>query len=275
MSATSRTQRQKSLRRQQELRRIESMRHEAFLATAVIEDATESLPDQPWRKRKFFLGVALLPVCLLVILTFSELLLREFKGGFWRSEGFWFFASGSLCWFCMGWLRREPGLMYVFAHEMTHALAVRLSGGRVHRIRVDHGGGFVDTDKTNTLITLSPYVVPFYTGVVFALYGLLSLFLDMHHEIPLGAGWSIKGVWVFYFLIGLTWCFHVTFTLQVLETEQSDLLHNGEFFSILLIFLINVVILATLFIAASPTVGWTHVFSSMRELLGPLLRLFF
>lgn len=227
--------------------------------------------EQGWRRRKFLLGLLMLPVCLLAVTTFLDLLFTEtVHGAFWRSEGVWFFASGCVAWLCMGLLRREPVILYVFAHEMTHALAVRLSGGRVHRIRVEEEGGFVDTDKTNTLITLSPYLVPFYTVVVFALHGLLSLILDMEREIVLpwvAEAFTLKAVWGFYFMTGLTWCFHLTFTLKVLRTEQSDLLHNGEFFSMMLIILSNVVILTVLFVAASPTVSWTDVAGDVREVL--------
>jgi hypothetical protein len=182
--------------------------------------------------------------------------------GFWRSEGFWFFAFGSLFWLSLGWVNLQPGVAYVFAHEMTHAITARLSGGRVHDMHVDSSGGYVETDASNTLVTLSPYMVPFYTVVVVALYGLFGLFLDMHHLVlvPLGGlTFAFKGVWIYYWLVGLTWCFHITFTLQVLRTEQSDLKLNGEFFSIMLIFLANLALLGALFISASPTVGWQDV----------------
>ncbi|WP_166442580.1 M50 family metallopeptidase [Phragmitibacter flavus] len=286
MSATQRTQRERARKRLEEQRRIAELRQrsqgrDALLAKLPKVDRDRDRDHNPdsGRKRKFLLGLLMLPLCLLALLTFLDLLFTEtVKGEFWKSEGFWFFGSGCVCWLCMGWLRREPGLMYVFAHEMTHAIAVRLSGGRVHDMHVGPDGGFVDTDKTNTLITLSPYLVPFYTGVVFAIFGLLSLLMDMDREWILpwfGEGLRLKGVWVFYFMVGLTWCFHLTFTMQVLQTEQSDLLHNGEFFSMMLIIFINIVILVVLFIAASPKVGWSDVYEDLRGLFGWMWRMVF
>lgn len=276
MSLTQRTQRQKARRQLEEKRRIAEMKRRyeeqrRQMLEASVESDEAGREASAGKKRKFILGLLMLPLCLLTLVVFLDLLFAEAVGGdFWKSEGFWFFGFGCLCWWSMNLVRRgEPGLMYVFAHEMTHAIAVRLSGGRVHRIRVGAEGGFVDTDKTNTLITLSPYLVPFYTVVVLAVFGVLSIFVDLDQawELPwLLKGFHIKLLWVFYFMVGLTWWFHVVFTWQVLETEQSDLIHNGEFFSMMLIIFINLVILILLLVAVSPSVGWREVVNAFRWL---------
>ena len=69
--------------------------------------------------------------------------------------------------------------LYVFGHELTHALWVWLMGGRVSRFRVGREGGHILTDKNNFLIALAPYFFPLYSILVLALYGALSLFMDM------------------------------------------------------------------------------------------------
>lgn len=275
MSATHRSQRIRAKRKQEELRRLKKLRLDAGMRTeakeAKFQDHDQDEEDHLWRKRKFLLGLLILPFCLLALLIFFELLFQEAVGGsFWKSEGFWFFAFGCVCWLSMNWMRRGHSLLYVFAHEMTHAITARLSGGRVHGMKIARQGGYVDTDKTSTLITLSPYLVPFYTTVVLALYGLVGLAVDMEllrEWNVLGWAFRLKWVWVFYFLVGFTWCFHLTFTMQVLEIEQSDLRHNGEFFSMMLIILINIIILGVLFVAASPSVEWVDVWNEAKSLL--------
>ncbi len=238
------------------------------LEEASRQEARENIKSakelrQPWRRRKLLLAMLLVPVCLLASVSFFELFFRAtVTGAFWREEGFCFFLAGCLFWMSLGWLRIRPQLPYVFAHEFTHLLTAKLSGGKIHSWDVGEHGGYVETDKTSAFITLSPYLVPLYTMIVFALYGMTGLFTDLHqtHEWHFFS-WALnfKWAWVFYLLAGATWCFHLTFTLDILGTEQSDLLHNGEFFSIVVIFLGNLAILGTLFIAASPTVGWKDV----------------
>jgi hypothetical protein len=228
------------------------------------------------QKRKLVVGLFLVPVCIVAVITLLELFFRAtVDGKFWKSEGFWFFAFGCGLWFALGWFRMQPAWLYVFAHEFTHVIATRLSGGKVHAMHVSEEGGYIETDKTNVLITLSPYLVPLYTVVVFAIYGFLSAFVDMHRDVV----WTlpfvdmtvwIRWAWLVYFFIGMTWCFHITFTLEVLRTEQSDLAHNGEFFSIILIFLTNLALVGALFIVASPTVNWADVWYDARSILEPI-----
>lgn len=239
-------------------------------ASAIIsvehDDDSES-----WKKRKVLMGLILLPICMVALVTFTELFFRAtVKGTFWRTEGFWFFAFGCLFWLSLGLIKLQPAVLYVFAHEMTHAITARLSGGKIHRMHVSESGGYVETDKTNTFITLSPYLVPFYTVVIFALYGLLCLFTDMQSIVSVNLlGWTLlwKWAWVFYWFVGATWCFHITFTLEVLRTEQSDLRLNGEFFSMMLIFLANLAIVGAFFIMASPTVGLADVWGDATKLV--------
>lgn len=248
----------------QRLRSRLKERHDVASRTDVRENLNSAVvARQPWRRRKLLLALVLIPVCLLASVSFIDLLFRAtVKGNFWREEGFWFFLVGCLFWISLGWLRIRPRLPYVFAHEFTHLLTAKLSGGKIHDWEVGEHGGYVETDKTSAFITLSPYLLPLYTLIVFALYGLTALFADLHqpHEWHLFS-WilSFKWAWVFYLLAGATWCFHLTFTIDILRTEQSDLLHNGEFFSIVVIFLGNLAILGTLFISASPTIGWKDV----------------
>ncbi len=204
-------------------------------------------------------------------MTLVEFIYRATRSGdLLHVDGFWFFLAGCVFWLVMGWLKHQPRVLYVFAHEFTHLITARLSGGRIHDWHVSDEGGFVETDKTSAFITLSPYLVPLYTLLVFALYALVGAFTNLqeeHHWHILTLAVGFKWAWVFYFLVGATWCFHLTFTLEVLRTEQSDLLHNGEFFSMMVIFLGNLAILGVLFVAASPSLSWKMVWNDTLNLI--------
>jgi len=250
---------------------------EAEAGTFEDDDLSHHEPPPEWRKRKLVLGLILLPVCIIAAVTLFELFFRAtVDGKFWRTEGFWFFTFGAALWVAMGWFRVQPAWLYVFAHEFTHAFTARLSGGKVHKMHVTEDGGYIETDKSNWFITLSPYLVPLYTVLVFAVYGLLAPFVDMQRTIfctlPLVGTFWVKGVWAVYFLVGLTWCFHLTFTIEVLHTEQSDLRLNGEFFSMMLIFVVNLALIGALFIVASPTVGWADVWGDAKNIVETVCR---
>src|SRR5689334_6231976 len=69
---------------------------------------------------------------------------------------------GLAIWIIFALLFRLPTRIYVFAHELTHALFITLCGGKVKKIAVKRDHGFVISNRTNFLITLAPYLFPFY-----------------------------------------------------------------------------------------------------------------
>lgn len=221
------------------------------------------------KKRKLVLGLVLLLPIFLMLITFMELLFNQtVDKKLWVTPQVWFFSSGCLFWFLLGWLGLQPSYLYVFAHEMTHVLSSRFSGGRIIDMKISESGGYIDTDKTSTFITLSPYFIPLYSLLVVCLYGVVSLFFNL--EADRYWLWSsdymvFQWGWVFFFLIGLTWCFHLTYTIKALAAEQSDLTYNGEFFSMILIFFVNLVVLGTFFVIVSPSLSWFEVFHTMKQ----------
>jgi hypothetical protein len=168
---------------------------------------------------------------------------------FWASEEFWFFALGAILWVIAFFGLPRPLWIYVFGHELTHAMWVWLMGGRVHAFKVTSDGGHIITDKQNFWIALAPYFFPLYSIAVIALWGGASLRWDIqpYHR------------WL-YALIGVTWAFHVTFTLWMIPKGQTDLTYYGTFFSLVIIYLMNLAVLTILLILSSPTVTW-HTFA--------------
>jgi hypothetical protein len=165
-----------------------------------------------------------------VTLALLEVLRHTQSSGVLFSPETTWLLTGYLLWLGMWFFLPQPVRAYVVAHELTHALWALFSGGRVHSIRVSHKGGSVRLSKSNMLITLAPYFFPFYTIAVILVRLLLSLFLN---EVPYPL------VWLFF--VGLTWGFHITFTIQSLMTTQPDIHEYGRLFSYVIIYLFNLI----------------------------------
>ena len=161
----------------------------------------------------------------------------------WSGEEFWFFSLGAVLWLIAFFGLPRPILIYVFGHELTHALWVWLMGGRVSQFRVGPDGGHVVTTKANFWIALAPYFFPIYSILTIAIYGGLSLFLNVQ---PYGR--------LLYAVIGATWAFHFTFTCWMIPKNQTDLTDQGTFFSLVVIYLMNLLLLSVMLILASPQI---------------------
>ena len=212
----------------------------------------------PVRWVKFVVGLFLLPLCyVLTAAFFSALLDAAERPHFWATPEFWFFSLGLICWLIVYFGLPKPLIVYVFGHELTHALMVKIMGGRVSEFRVGRDGGYIVSSKINTWIALAPYFVPIYSVLVVLLYGVVSFFYDLQPHAELATG-------ILYGLLGLTWGFHATFTLSMIPRGQTDLAYGGTFFSLTVIYLMNLLVLSLLLILATPYVSFA---SFGRELL--------
>jgi len=135
--------------------------------------------------------------------------------------------------------------MYTFGHELTHALCAWASGGKVRSFRASWKGGGVITTKSNLFITLAPYFLPIYTVIISFGYFMVSLFSDLSKYVP-----------QFIFLIGLSWSFHIVLTAHFIRMKQPDILKAGTLFSISLIYILNVTILALILSSLFPEVAF-------------------
>lgn len=127
------------------------------------------------------------------------------------------------------WKGRALMITYVFAHEMTHAVAGLCFLARVHRMSVRESGGFVELSKDNWVITLAPYCVPFYLLIALGICALTTwLFPD---AIPFPC-WA--------FLFGMLTLFHILYTASTLfSVAQPDAREYGRFFSYWVILVAN------------------------------------
>ncbi len=227
--------------------------------------------DRQWRLTlKTILGAFLLiPACLFTLIVLAEMLHTGFRGNLPESSAFRWFALGALAWGALfGLLRDRAMIVYVFGHEWTHMLAAKACRAQIYDWSVTSRGGWVDTDRSNTFISLSPYFVPIYTVVIALVFGALGTFVNLGNPIPLGTeagAWCIYPMKLFYTLVGFTWSFHLTYTVQTLHGEQSDLTRNGEFFSVLLIVLLNVIIVALFLVAIDQNITWQQASESVAR----------
>lgn len=223
----------------------------------------------PLRWIKFWIGLFLLPIAWILTETFFGAFSRAtMKHGFWATEEFWFFGLGSILWalWFSGsiWTFGEPRPLrvYVFGHELTHAVWVWMMGGRVTEFEVSRNGGSILTDTDNVWVALSPYFYPIYSLGVVIIYGCASVFYDVA-----GARETFLGMnplqWLFL-LLGMTWSFHLSFTCWMIPKGQSDLTSQGTFFSLVFIYLMNVLVLAGFLIIAAPEIRFV---AFGRELL--------
>ena len=219
------------------------------------------------------IGAAMMPLGWVSFETFLKSFGRAaLEGTFWKTSELWFFGIGVVMWLVLffGLRGRAMLWLYVAGHELTHAIFVLLSGGNVGGVHVSPEGGHVLTNKSNLMIVLSPYFVPFYTVIAIALWWITGKIVPE---------WTAARPQLLFAVIGFTWCFHVSFTVWMITRDQPDLDHYGRLFSIALIILVNLTLISGLLIAASPEVAlgdfarawWTN-FTTFGRRLGMSLR---
>ena len=154
---------------------------------------------------------------------------------------------------------RRPISLYVFGHELTHALAALVSGYKVKSLYVSEKGGEVQLSNTNVVVALAPYCLPIYTMIVVGLY----LFVNRY------AGFATPPVW-FGAGVGATLAFHVALTVHALRQHQPDLHHAGVYFSLVAILFCNTLTVAALVSLLFPaSLGWTDfALESVRRTRG-------
>ena len=177
---------------------------------------------------KFIFAILLLPICAGAARTLW-LVLRAGYG----ADTVWIpLLAGGACWCVIFFLLPKPMRIYVLGHELTHALWTWLFGGQVKKLKVGPSGGHVVVSKHNFVIALAPYFFPLYAALV---VGVFMLGSRIWH-------WQRCLAW-FHLCVGAAYAFHLTFTLHVLRTRQSDITSQGWLFSAVIIFLGNACVL--------------------------------
>jgi hypothetical protein len=211
---------------------------------------------------KLIIAILLLPFCGGAVGALIRVV--QATGG---AEAFWIaFLGGALCWLGVFLLLPKPMLVYVFGHELTHAVWTWLFGGRVKRFKFSSKGGHVVVSKSNFLIVLAPYFFPLYAALVVMAFAVGHLLF----------GWAQHRVW-FHLFLGVAYSFHLTLTWHILQTHQSDITTQGYLFSGVVIFLGNIAVLLFSLPLLTAQVGLANAFAwwlqSTANLLHQLARL--
>ena len=212
---------------------------------------------------KFLVGVFLIPVAWVMTRTFFQSFTTSIHHGLLASQSFGCFAGGMIL-FVVFYLiipRNVLMLPYVFGHELTHALWVKLFGGRVaDQFHVSEEGGHVLTDRVNTWIALAPYFFPIYSLLTITLYGAACLVTDMSPY-----------RWILFLLLGLTMAFHLVFTFLLITKGQPDLHYGGTFFSLMVIYLINLTIITGLLLVTGKEISLSSFIADFVKNTGEFL----
>jgi hypothetical protein len=199
-------------------------------------------PPHPMKLRiaKFLAGLLLLPLCAALTMTLWRAIVILAQSPTRLPMLHAFATVAGIAIWAIIWLFLPPlTRTYVLGHELTHALWTMLFGGKASGLRISARGGSVRVTKNNVWVTLAPYFFPLYTFVV-ALLWLLSVWL-----------WPAIRPYapIFLFWIGLTWSFHLTFTIRFLAFNQPDIREHGRLFSYTLIYALNVLSIAAALVA--------------------------
>lgn len=177
---------------------------------------------------KTVIAILLLPLCIGAAWALSMVI--QHSGS---ADTTWVpMLAGAGCWVVIFVLLPKPMWIYVFGHELTHALWTWAFGGEVKQFKATSQGGHVIITKSNFLIVLAPYFFPLYAVMVVAVFFTGGLLWNWNRYLP-----------IFHLLLGAAYAFHVTLTLHALKTRQTDITQEGYIFSTVVIYLGNITVL--------------------------------
>lgn len=205
---------------------------------------------------KFIVALLLLPVCGGASQALALVLSRTGD-----IDTTWVpMLAGAACWIVVFLLLPKPMWLYVVGHELTHAVWVWIFGGKVKKFKATSRGGHVIVTKTNFLIALAPYFFPLYVVMVVVIFGLGHLV------------WNWRGYFPFFhLLVGAAYAFHLTLTIHILQTRQTDITSQGYLFSFVIIFLGNILVLLIGVPLLTPKVSVFNSFGWWFECTGEIL----
>src|SRR5881396_2023394 len=115
---------------------------------------------------KTIIAILLLPFCIGAVKALWRVL-----GATGKADTCWVaMLAGAACWVVIFLLLPKPMRIYVFGHELTHAVWTWVFGGKVKRFKVSASGGHVVVTKTNFLIALAPYFFPLYVALIVLIF---------------------------------------------------------------------------------------------------------
>ncbi len=192
---------------------------------------------------RLLLGLALIPLAIGYSVAFYGLLvgLKQVRGPELS------ILLGITAYLAFHALVGSPTRIYVFGHELMHALATWISGGAVKGFQAGEKSGAVQTDRISGFIALAPYLVPIYTVLWALLFGAAKLFWDI-------------SPWITWFFLGLgfTLALHLVFTVNVLKQKQTDLEVAGPLLSLGIIYWVNLALAVAVMALVIPEIHFVR-----------------
>jgi hypothetical protein len=192
---------------------------------------------------KFVIGMLALPLMYGVTAAFYEniVLIKAL------AANLRFFTFGIAGYVILHLLFYKPTYLYVLGHESVHAGLAWVFGGKIKSFKVSGDGGSVATDKSNVIIELGPYFVPIYAIIITVVYFVVA------------SSYTIDGA-LFVFLIGFTLAMHMISTVEVMKIRQPDIVKSGYLFSIVVVYILNIIVISFIFSMMFPTFSMSKFF---------------
>ena len=138
-------------------------------------------------------------------------------------------------------LVRKPERLYLWGHELTHLITAKIFLRKVHGFHItSRTGGKVVIDRTNVVIDLAPYAIPFYNLLAVCPALLFRAQFAYIREIYLAFA-------AFLFMM------HLFFSLEGFYQGQPDLQRSGRVFSGAAVLLCLLLLIPILWAPASRT----------------------
>lgn len=179
---------------------------------------------------KLVIGVLSIPIAVGVTVAFYKNLVLINA----LASSLSFFLWGISAYVVLHLLFYKPTYLYVLGHEAVHAGIAWIFGGKIKSFKVSEKGGSVGTSKSNVVVELSPYFVPIYAIIITLVYFVIA------------SSYRVNGS-VFIFLIGFALAFHMISTIEVMKIRQPDIVKSGYFFSIIVVYALNIIVIALMF----------------------------
>lgn len=183
---------------------------------------------------RFVIALLMLPYIGALAIAIYSILPSMLRTGFpYLSTEIIAIISGLALWTLLFAVVDIPDSIYIFGHELTHAIWGLCTGSTVGGIKVSSNGGSCVVSDPGMFTTLAPYFVPFYLMVILLARAVSGIWIDMR---PYAAWWLAA--------MGFAYGFHATNTIETLtEVEQPDVLEYGRFFSYVFIIAGNLLVL--------------------------------
>jgi hypothetical protein len=191
---------------------------------------------------KFFIAMLVIPIFKPLLFSIWDHTIHLSERTIYDVNPLSLCLGGIILWVIFALFFRLPSRIYVFAHELTHAIFIKICGGKIKKLSVQKNQGYVISDRSNFLITLAPYLFPFYAVI----FGIIIVIIKSTLNPP----YVDTILWI---VLGVCLGYHWMMTGKMLMTRQSDFSSQGYFFSFTLILLTNFsLFLLLLFLLPTP-----------------------